>query len=93
MKKYETVIDQKDVKVKNNNGERRLSSEEISQYFDIPIEAVAGELNMCVTSLKGNCRELGLKRWPHRKIKSLQNLIKFIQVWCPLPFKYINNLV
>lgn len=92
MNKYETVIDQKDVKVKNKNGEMR-SSEEISRYFDMPIEAAAGELNMCVTSLKRNCRELGLKRWPHRKIKSLQNLIKCIQVWCPLPFKYINNLV
>ncbi|XP_078175240.1 protein RKD4-like [Carex rostrata] len=79
MKKYETVIDQKDVKVKNKNGERRLSLEEISRYFDMPIEAAAGELNMCVTSLKGNCRELGLKRWPHQKIKSLQNLIKYIQ--------------
>lgn len=78
-------IDQKEVKIKKN---RKLSWEEVSQYFSMPIEAAAGELDMCLTSLKGNCRQLGLKRWPHRKIRSLQNLIKYIQV-LSVPCKFL----
>ncbi|CAN1137897.1 Protein RKD3 [Linum perenne] len=41
----------------------------------MPITKAARELKVGLTALKKRCRELGVKRWPHRKLKSLQKLI------------------
>ncbi|XP_044484069.1 protein RKD1-like [Mangifera indica] len=56
-----------------------LSIESISKYFYMPITKAAKELNVGLTLLKKRCRELGIKRWPHRKLMSLQTLIKNVQ--------------
>jgi hypothetical protein len=52
----------------------------VSQYFYMPITQAARELNVGLTLLKKKCRELGIPRWPHRKMKSLQTLINNVQV-------------
>ncbi|XP_021761551.1 protein RKD4-like [Chenopodium quinoa] len=52
-----------------------IGYEEIRKYFDLPISKAAKELNVGLTILKKRCRELNIKRWPHRKIKSLEALI------------------
>lgn len=57
-----------------------LSRETISQYFYMPITKAAKELNVGLTLLKKRCRELNIRRWPHRKLMSLQTLIKNVQV-------------
>ncbi|CAD6337139.1 unnamed protein product [Miscanthus lutarioriparius] len=57
-----------------------LTFELVSQYFYMPIMQAARELNVGLTLLKKRCRELGIPRWPHRKMKSLQSLIKNVQV-------------
>ncbi|KMZ66787.1 Pentatricopeptide repeat [Zostera marina] len=62
--------------------EKALSSltfEEVSRYFYMPITRAAKELNVGLTLLKKRCRELGIPRWPHRKMKSLQTLINNVQ--------------
>ena len=59
---------------------KMLSKETISQYFYMPITQAAKELNVGLTLLKKRCRELGIRRWPHRKLMSLQTLIKNVQV-------------
>ncbi|CAN1126828.1 Protein RKD3 [Linum perenne] len=41
----------------------------------MPITEAAKELNVGLTRLKKMCRELGIKRWPHRKLMSLTALI------------------
>ncbi|KAI3521775.1 hypothetical protein L1887_11249 [Cichorium endivia] len=56
-----------------------LSRETISKYFYMPITQAAKELNVGLTLLKKRCRELGIRRWPHRKLMSLQTLINNIQ--------------
>ncbi|KAK4437060.1 protein RKD2 [Sesamum alatum] len=58
---------------------KKLSKETISQYFYMPITQAARELNVGLTLLKKRCRELGIRRWPHRKLMSLQTLIKNVQ--------------
>ncbi|XP_062029044.1 protein RKD2-like [Rosa rugosa] len=58
---------------------RLLSRETISPYFYMPITQAAKELNIGLTLLKKRCRELGIRRWPHRKLTSLQTLIRNIQ--------------
>lgn len=57
-----------------------LSREMISQYFYMPITQAAKELNVGLTLLKKRCRELGIRRWPHRKLMSIQALINNVQV-------------
>lgn len=59
---------------------RMLSWKTVSKYFYMPISEAAKELNVGLTHLKKRCRELGIQRWPHRKLMSLQALIKNIQV-------------
>lgn len=64
----------------NCSSARMLSRKTISQYFYMPISQAARELNVGLTHLKKRCRELGIQRWPHRKLMSLQTLIKNVQV-------------
>ncbi|KAL2492974.1 Protein RKD1 [Abeliophyllum distichum] len=63
----------------NTSNCKILSRETISQYFYMPITQAARELNVGLTLLKKRCRELGIRRWPHRKLMSLQTLIKNVQ--------------
>ncbi|XP_026658339.2 protein RKD1-like [Phoenix dactylifera] len=59
--------------------EKALTFEEVSRCFYMPITQAAKELNVGVTLLKRKCRKLGIPRWPHRKLKSLQTLIKNVK--------------
>uniref|UniRef100_A0ACD5YRD2 Uncharacterized protein n=1 Tax=Avena sativa TaxID=4498 RepID=A0ACD5YRD2_AVESA len=56
-----------------------LTFELVAQYFCLPIKKAAAELNVGLTHLKRRCREVGIPRWPHRKVKSLETLIKNAQ--------------
>jgi len=57
----------------------RITIEEVSQHFHMPINDVSIKLGICATVLKKICRRNGIKRWPHRKIKSLENMIQTLQ--------------
>jgi hypothetical protein len=46
----------------------------------MPITQASKELKVGLTVLKKRCREFGIPRWPHRKMKSLDSLIQNIQV-------------
>ncbi|KAK4362232.1 hypothetical protein RND71_017473 [Anisodus tanguticus] len=61
------------------NSSRMLSRDTISKYFYMPITQAAKELNIGLTLLKKRCRDLGIRWWPHRKLMSLQTLIKNIK--------------
>ncbi|XP_022987515.1 protein RKD1-like [Cucurbita maxima] len=58
---------------------KTLSREAISEFFYMPITQAAKQLNVGLTLLKKRCRELGIRRWPHRKLMSLQTLIKNVK--------------
>ncbi|GMH21948.1 hypothetical protein Nepgr_023791 [Nepenthes gracilis] len=64
---------------KGSNISKALSREMISEFFYMPITQAAKELNVGLTLLKKRCRELGIRRWPHRKLASIQTLIKNVQ--------------
>lgn len=80
--------DKRRVKDKSDShgNSRILSREQISQYFYMPITRAAKELNIGLTLLKKRCRELGIRRWPHRKLTSLRTLIKNVQVFIFIRF-------
>jgi len=55
---------------------RTFTFDELREHFHRPINEVSQELGICATLLKKVCRQNGIKRWPHRKIKSLDTLIE-----------------
>ncbi|PWA81532.1 hypothetical protein CTI12_AA185950 [Artemisia annua] len=56
-----------------------FSKEQIAKYFHLLVLQAANELKVGLTVLKRRCRELGFKRWPQRKLKSLSLLISSLQ--------------
>nr|GMD39173.1 Protein RKD1 [Ipomoea batatas] len=56
-----------------------LSREVIFSYFHMPVCQAAEELGIGETTLKERCRKVGIPRWPHRKLKSLEALMKNVQ--------------
>jgi hypothetical protein len=53
--------------------------EELSSCFHLPSEAACRKLGIGLTVLKRQCRKFGIKRWPFRKMKSLDRLITNVQ--------------
>lgn len=58
----------------------RIALSDLAKYFDLPIVEASRNLKVGLTVLKKKCREFGIPRWPHRKIKSLDGLIRDLQV-------------
>ncbi|XP_051196697.1 uncharacterized protein [Lolium perenne] len=66
-------------RLSNGPEETPFTFEVVAQYFCMPVKQAAEELNVGLTHLKKRCREVGIPRWPHRKVKSLETLIKNAQ--------------
>lgn len=64
----------------------KIALEDLVKQFDFPMQEASRNLNIGLTVLKRKCREFGIPRWPHRKIKSLDSLIRDLQV----PLSYLN---
>lgn len=56
-----------------------MGLEELRAHFNKPIVDVAKEFGICTTFLKKICRRSGIKRWPHRQIRSLSRTIQMLQ--------------
>jgi hypothetical protein len=56
-----------------------LTLEELRPHFGRPIADVAKEFGICTTFLKKICRRCGIKRWPHRQIRSLNRTIQMLE--------------
>uniref|UniRef100_F6I0K1 RWP-RK domain-containing protein n=2 Tax=Vitis TaxID=3603 RepID=F6I0K1_VITVI len=57
----------------------KIALEDLVKYFDVPMVEASRNLKIGLTVLKRKCREFGIPRWPHRKIKSLDGLIRDLQ--------------
>ncbi|XP_057840050.2 protein RKD2 isoform X2 [Cryptomeria japonica] len=67
-----------------------IALKDLAKYFDVPITEASRRLEVGLTVLKRKCREFGIPRWPHRKIKSLNNLIENLQ-WLHQYILYLNT--
>ena len=56
-----------------------ITQEELSSCFHLPSEVACKKLGIGLTVLKRQCRKFGIKRWPFRKMKSLDRLITNVQ--------------
>ena len=57
-----------------------INKDTMSHYFHLPIDEAAKRLNVGLSVFKQQCRDIGIQRWPYRKIKSLQTMIADFQV-------------
>ena len=53
---------------------------ELAPYFYYPINEAAKRLGICPTVLKKICRKHGLRRWPHRKLQSIERALEKLRV-------------
>jgi hypothetical protein len=53
-----------------------LTIEKVSPLFHLPLRLAAAELGICVTVLKKRCRELGIQRWPARRMLSMRRQLQ-----------------
>ncbi|KAL0490266.1 hypothetical protein AKO1_006461 [Acrasis kona] len=60
--------------------EKQPTREELAQYFEMPIKAVAALMGISLTQLKRVCRQSGIPRWPYRKIQSIYGKIHEKQI-------------
>ena len=53
--------------------------EKLRSVFHLPINDAAAALGMGVTVLKKECRDRDIKRWPYRKLSSVDKLIESVK--------------
>lgn len=58
--------------------QRDIPFEKLQQHFDKTLRKASEELGVSVTALKRVCKDYGIKRWPYRKILTLQALVHFL---------------
>ncbi|WOL11589.1 hypothetical protein Cni_G20353 [Canna indica] len=58
---------------------RGLRLKDLASYVHLPIQEAAKELQICPTALKKVCRKHGIRRWPYRKIRSMDREISALQ--------------
>ncbi|CAM6088723.1 unnamed protein product [Calypogeia fissa] len=56
-------------------GAHHLKLSDLSIYFHLSVVDAAKKLGVSQTTLKKACRKFGLKRWPGRKVRSLESTI------------------
>jgi hypothetical protein len=59
-----------------------VSFDDIQRCFHMPIQEASRVLGVCATLLKKVCRQNGVARWPHRKVKCLDKWIGTIDEVC-----------
>ncbi|KAJ4778270.1 Vesicle-associated membrane protein 727 [Rhynchospora pubera] len=70
-----------------------LKLEHVAHKFSLPIKEAARDLKVSVSTLKFRCRELGIPKWPYRKIQSLETLIETMLEIEPFGFHHMIGKV
>ena len=53
-----------------NGAKAKLDLPTLEAHFHLPMQEVAKKFGVCMTFFKKMCRQLGIKRWPYRKVSS-----------------------
>lgn len=55
--------------------QHNIDFDALQSHFHLPMAQVAKKFDVCLTFFKKICRQHGIKRWPYRKLKSLEKRI------------------
>jgi len=58
---------------------RKISYEELAKHFHLPLTDASIQLGVCTTVLKRVCRQYKIKRWPYRKIRSIDHTVEALK--------------
>ncbi|KAJ4753566.1 hypothetical protein LUZ62_064552 [Rhynchospora pubera] len=70
-----------------------LKFDHVAKKFSLPIKDAARDLKVSMSTLKFRCRELGIPKWPYRKIQSLETLIETMLELAPFGFQHMIGKV
>jgi hypothetical protein len=73
-------------KARDEDGDETLDQAEfrrkVQSVFHLPIADAATSLGLGVTVLKKRCRRINIRRWPYRKLASIEKLIASVEKVC-----------
>ncbi|KAL6774075.1 hypothetical protein ACKKBG_A23670 [Auxenochlorella protothecoides x Auxenochlorella symbiontica] len=75
----EDAVPMVSIRTHRGSGERQVTLEDLKRVAHLSQERAAAALNVGNTRFKSACRELGMRGWPYRKIKSVRSLLYAIQ--------------
>ncbi|KAJ4801347.1 RWP-RK domain-containing protein [Rhynchospora pubera] len=87
----EVMRDVQLISLRPNRNEPKFDHE--AKKFSLPIKEAAIDLKVSVSTLKLRCRELGIPKWPYRKIQSLETLIETMLDLAPFLFQHVIGKV
>eukprot|EP00960_Hanusia_phi_P067321 766604-Hanusia_phi.AAC.1 len=56
-----------------------LNAATLRKHFNLPLNDAAKKLGVCATAIKKVCRKMGIKQWPHRKLKAVEKRLALLQ--------------
>lgn len=56
-----------------------LNAAMLRMHFNLPLNDAAKRLGVCATAIKKVCRKIGIKQWPHRKLKAVEKRLTLLQ--------------
>mmetsp|Transcript_46074 Transcript_46074/g.144534 ORF Transcript_46074/g.144534 Transcript_46074/m.144534 type:complete len:738 (-) Transcript_46074:85-2298(-) len=64
-----------------------LNAALLRSHFNLPLNDAARRLGVCATAIKKVCRKMGIKQWPHRKLKAVEKRLALLQA----EHKYVSE--
>ncbi len=55
-----------------------LSFPMLRLHFNLPLNDAAKKLGVCTTAIKNVCRKVGIKQWPHRRLKTVEKRLALL---------------
>lgn len=56
-----------------------LNAATLRAHFNMPLNDAAKRMGVCATSIKKVCRKIGIKHWPHRKLKAVEKRLALLK--------------
>jgi hypothetical protein len=56
-----------------------LNAATLRAHFNMPLNDAAKRMGVCATAIKKVCRKIGIKHWPHRKLKAVEKRLALLK--------------
>ena len=56
-----------------------LNAAMLRAHFNMPLNDAAKQMGVCATAIKKVCRKIGIKHWPHRKLRAVEKRLALLK--------------